>query len=126
MSKYQAALSLLNLVLLISSTACLYLSSIMINIYLLPYLNAVNSHFSTVPYLILTIGALLLGFSFLGLGAAMTKSRAALVIYAILMALVVILELASIFVSMELRQELERKIMFQTVSCHFSSTKIIL
>jgi len=108
-------LSVMNLVILISSTACLYLSSIMINIYLLPYLELVNSHFATVSYLILAIGFFLLLFSFLGIGAALSNSRPALILYAVFMSIVVLMELASIFVSMELRQELERKIMFQTV-----------
>merc|ERR1719277_2212663 len=87
----------------------------MINIYLLPYLELVNSHFATVSYLILAIGFFLLLFSFLGIGAALSNSRPALILYAVFMSIVVLMELASIFVSMELRQELERKIMFQTV-----------
>ena len=116
MGLYEVVLSVMNLVILISSTACLYLSSIMINIYLLPYLELVNSHFATVSYLILAIGFFLLLFSFLGIGAALSNSRPALILYAVFMSIVVLMELASIFVSMELRQELERKIMFQTVS----------
>merc|ERR1712107_45612 len=115
MGLYEVVLSVMNLVILISSTACLYLSSIMINIYLLPYLEVVNSHFATVSYLILAIGFFLLLFSFLGIGAALSNSRPALILYAVFMSIVVLMELASIFVSMELRQELERKIMFQTV-----------
>lgn len=112
---YQISLSVLNLVLLISSTACLYLSSIMINIYLLPYLEVINSHFATVPYLILTIGFLLLVFSMFGIVAAGTGSRPALIIYAVVMSVVCLVEMASIFVSMELRQSLEQRLMFSTV-----------
>ena len=97
---YPIALSVLNLVLLVSSTACLYLSSIMINIYLLPYLEVINSHFATVPYLILTIGFLLLVFSMFGMVAAGTGSRPALIIYAVVMSIAVVIEAASIFVSM--------------------------
>ena len=75
MGHYGAAISVLNVALFVSSTACLYLSCIMINIYLLPYLEAVNSHFATVPYLILAIGMLLFLISLLGLAAAATKSK---------------------------------------------------
>jgi len=112
---YPITLSVINLVLLISSTACLYLSSIMINIYLLPYLEVINSHFATVPYLILTIGFLLLVFSMFGMAAAGTGSRPALIIYAVVMSVVCLIEMASIFVSMELRQSLEQRLMFSTV-----------
>lgn len=114
MGRYVPALCFLNLVLLIASTACLYLSSIMINIYLLPSLGLITSHFTTVPYLILAIGGLLLLISIFGIVAALVKSRVALVIYALLVGVVFILELASIFTSMELRNELERKVLFQT------------
>ena len=115
MGHYGAAISVLNVALFVSSTACLYLSSIMINIYLLPYLEAVNSHFATVPYLILAIGMLLFLISLLGLAAAATKSKPALISYAALMSVVAVLQMASIFVSLELRQELETKLMFTTV-----------
>ena len=118
---YPIVLSVLNLVLLISSTACLYLSSIMINIYLLPYLEVVNSHFGTVPYLILTIGFLLLVFSMFGIAAAGTSSRPALIIYAVAMSIAVLVEMTSIFVSMELRQSLEQRLMFRTVLKTFQS-----
>merc|ERR1712107_269756 len=96
MGLYEVVLSVMNLVILISSTACLYLSSIMINIYLLPYLELVNSHFATVSYLILAIGFFLLLFSFLGIGAALSNSRPALILYAVFMSIVVLMELASI------------------------------
>jgi len=114
-SKYPAIIGVINLVILISSTACLYLASIMINIYLLPYLELISSHFATAPYLILSIGSLLLVFSFLGMAAVGSESRPMLIIYSVLMAFVVTLQLASIFVSMELRQELKQQLIFHTV-----------
>jgi len=111
---YVPALCILNLALLVSSTACLYLGSIMINIYLLPYLSLISSNFSTVPYLILSIGGLLLLVSICGIIAAGLKSRAALISYSIVLGLVFCLQLASIFTSMELRNELELRRLFQT------------
>jgi len=51
MGAYLPILLALNLVLLISSTAMLYLGSILVNFYLLPSLSLVSSHFATVPYL---------------------------------------------------------------------------
>jgi len=115
MGRYVPALCFLNLGLLVSSTACLYLGSIMINIYLLPSLNLVTSYFATVPYLILAIGGLLLLISIFGIVAAVAKSRVALIIYAILLGVVCTLQLASIFTSMELRNELERRVLFHTL-----------
>ena len=88
----------------------------MINIYLLPYLELISSHFATAPYLILSIGSLLLVFSFLGMAAVGSESRPMLIIYSVLMAFVVTLQLASIFVSMELRQELKQQLIFHTVN----------
>merc|ERR1712013_529307 len=82
---YTPALCVLNLVLLVSSTACLYLGSILVNIYLLPYLYLVSSNFATVPYLILGIGGLLLLVSIFGIVAALSNSRPALVVYAALL-----------------------------------------
>jgi len=111
---YVPALCFLNLGLLISSTACLYLGSIMINIYLLPYLDLVHTFFATVPYLILSIGAILLIVSICGIVAAAIKSRVALIVYAIVLGVVFALQLASIFTSMELRNELEQRRLFHT------------
>ena len=116
MEKYVGILCLLNLVLLISSTACLYFGSILVNFYLLPYLETVNAHCATVPYLILAIGAILLLLSMFGIVAAGTKSRPLLVPYAVISSVVVILQLASVFVSMELKNDMELKTMFVTVS----------
>ena len=113
---YVPALCALNLVLLISSTACLYLGSIMVNIYLLPYLSLISSHFATVPYLILAIGGLLLLVSICGIIAAGMKSRPVLIIYAIFLGLVFCLQLASIFTSMELRNNMQLPRLFETVS----------
>merc|ERR1712013_974055 len=90
---YTPALCVLNLVILVSSTACLYLGSILVNIYLLPYLYLVSSNFATVPYLILGIGGLLLLVSIFGI--------------------VFVLELASIFTSMELRNGMQLPRFFQ-------------
>merc|ERR1712198_821311 len=109
---YVPALCILNLFLLVSSTACLYLGSIMINIYLLPYLDLMNAHFATVPYLILAIGGLLLLVSIFGIAAAAAKSRVLPLIYSIVLGLAFVLQLASIFTSMELRNELQLKLMF--------------
>jgi len=103
---YVPALCFLNLILLVSSTACLYLGSIFINIYLLPYLSLLSSNFATVPYLILSIGALLLLLSICGIVAAASKSRPALITYAIVLGLAFVLQLAAIFTSMELRNEM--------------------
>lgn len=111
---YVPSLVSLNLVLLVSSTACLYLGSIMVNIYLLPYLSLISSNFATVPYLILGIGGLLLPVSILGIVAAFSSSRPALISYAILLGLIFCLELASIFTSMELRNNMLLPRMFES------------
>ena len=87
----------------------------MINIYLLPYLDLMNAHFATVPYLILAIGGLLLLVSIFGIAAAAAKSRVLLLIYSIVLGLAFVLQLASIFTSMELRNELQLKLMFVKV-----------
>lgn len=113
---YVPALCVLNLVLLISSTACLYLGSIMVNIYLLPYLHLISSNFNTVPYLILAIGGLLLLVSVCGIIAAGLKSRAALICYAILLGLAFGLQLASIFTAMELRNQMQLPRLFETMN----------
>ena len=124
MDKYAGILSVLNLVLLISSTACLYFGSILVNIYLLPYLETINTHFATVPYLILAIGGILLILSIYGIVAAGSQSRALLIIYALIASIVVILQLSSVFVSMELKNQLELKNIFLNVS-QFSNNQFM-
>jgi len=111
---YVPSLCALNLVLLVSSTACLYLGSIMVNIYLLPYLSLISTNFATVPYLILGIGGLLLPVTILGIVAAFSSSRPALVSYAVLLGLIFCLELGSIFTSMELRNNMMLPRMFES------------
>lgn len=111
MGVYQPILCVLNLILLISSTAMLYLGSIMVNFYLLPSLSLVTVNFAVVPYLILIIGAALLLFSFVGALAAVSKSKIALIIYSVLLGLVFILQLASVFTSLELRNEMIARVL---------------
>jgi len=113
MQKYAGILSILNLVLLIAATACLYFGSILTNIYLLPYLDTVNPHFATVPYIMLAIGGLLLLLSLYGFVAAGLQSRPLLIIYAVVAGFIVLLQLASIYVSWELRNELNNRLMFK-------------
>jgi len=113
MEKYAGILSILNLVLLIAATACLYFGSILTNIYLLPYLDTVNPHFATVPYIMLAIGGLLLLLSLYGFVAAGLQSRPLLLIYAVTAGVVVLLQLASVYVSWELRNELNNRLMFK-------------
>ena len=115
MQKYAGILSILNLVLLIAATACLYFGSLLINIYLFPYLDTVNPHFATVPYIMLAIGGLLLVLSLYGFVAAGLQSRPLLIIYAVTAGVIVLLQLASVYVSWELRNELNNRLMFKQV-----------
>ena len=115
MERYAGILSILNLVLLIAATACLYFGSILCNIYLLPYLDTINPHFATVPYIMLAIGGLLLILSLYGFVAAGLQSRPLLLIYAVAAGVVVLLQLASVYVSWELRNELNNRLMFKQV-----------
>jgi len=95
------------MVMLCSSTALLYLGSILINFYLLPFFVIFSSNFANVPYLIISIGVLLFVFSIFGFVAAASKSRAILAVYAGLMVLTFILQIASIFCTVHFRIELE-------------------
>ena len=116
MRLYIHTLCILNLVIFVSSSACLYLASILINFYLLPSLHLVTDYFGTVPYLILAVGSLLLGISIIGIISTLNKSRVGLAINIIMMVIVFPLQLASIFTSLELKNEIETSIIFQMVS----------
>jgi len=111
MGAYLPILLALNLVLLISSTAMLYLGSILVNFYLLPSLSLVSSHFATVPYLILVIGIALLVISIFGFIAAGSKSRIGLVVYSVLMGATFVVQLASVFTTLELRNEMIARVL---------------
>jgi len=66
-----------------------------------------------VPYIMLAIGGLLLLLSFYGFVAAGIQSRPLLIIYAVAAGVVVLLQLASMYVSWELRNELNNRLMFK-------------
>jgi len=107
MGVYQPLICGLNLLLLFASTAMIYLGSILINFYLLPSMELISSNFSNVPYLIVSIGVMLLFFSFFGFVAAGSKNRIILAVYAALMGVTFIVQLASIFCTVDFRNELE-------------------
>jgi len=115
MGAYQPLLWGLNLLLLCASTAMLYLGSVLVNFYLLPSLWLFSENFATVPHLIIAIGVMLFFFSIFGFVAAASKNRILLAVYASLMGVVFLLQLASIFTSIDFRNELdvERVLSFQ-------------
>ena len=115
MGAYQPLLWGLNLLLLCASTAMLYLGSVLVNFYLLPSLWLFSENFATVPHLIIAIGVMLFFFSIFGFVAAASKNRILLAVYAGLMGVVFLLQLASIFTSIDFRNELdvERVLSFQ-------------
>jgi len=115
MGVYQPLLWGLNLLLLCASTAMLYLGSVLVNFYLLPSLWLFSENFATVPHLIIAIGVMLFFFSIFGFVAAASKNRILLAVYAGLMGVVFLLQLASIFTSIDFRNELdvERVLTFQ-------------
>jgi len=115
MGVYQPLLWGLNVLLFCGSTAMLYLGSVLVNFYLLPSLWLFSENFATVPHLIIAIGVMLFFFSIFGFVAATSKNRILLAVYAGLMGVVFLLQLASIFTSMEFRNELdvERVLSFQ-------------
>lgn len=107
MGVYQPLLCGINLILLCASTSLLYLGSILINFYLLPSLNLYSSNFDNVPYLIIALGVMLFIFSIFGFVATASKERTILIIYATIMGLTFILQLASIFCTIDFKNELE-------------------
>ena len=107
MGVYQPLLWGLNVLLFCGSTAMLYLGSVLVNFYLLPSLWLFSENFATVPHLIIAIGVMLFFFSIFGFVAATSKNRILLAVYAGLMGVVFLLQLASIFTSMEFRNELD-------------------
>lgn len=107
MGVYGPAIAGVNLVLLISSTVLIYLGNVLITFYLLPTLNFVDESFSAAPSLMLVVGTLGLFIGCLGVVVGATANRTGLIVHAILVSLVVIVQVASIFVTSELRTELQ-------------------
>ena len=107
MGVYQPLLWGLNVLLFCASTAMLYLGSVLVNFYLLPSLWLFSENFATVPHLIIAIGVMLFFFSIFGFVAAASKNRILLAVYAGLMGVVFLLQLASIFTSIDFRNELD-------------------
>jgi len=107
MGVYQPLLWGLNVLLFCASTSMLYLGSVLVNFYLLPSLWLFSENFATVPHLIIAIGVMLFFFSIFGFVAAASKNRILLAVYAGLMGVVFLLQLASIFTSIDFRNELD-------------------
>jgi len=107
MGVYQPIIAGLNVLLFCASTAMIYLGSVLVNFYLLPTMELWSSNFVTVPYLIIAIGVMLLFFSIFGLAAVASKHRVVLASYAGVMGVVFLMQLASVFTSIDFRNELQ-------------------
>jgi len=107
MGVYGPAIAGVNLLLLISSTVLIYLGNVLITFYLIPTLDIVSSTFSSAPNLMLAVGALGLFIGILGVVVGATANRVGLIFHSILLSFVVIVQVASIFVTSELRQDLQ-------------------
>ena len=117
-------LILLNLVLLISSFAFFYVSSILILFYLLPSLSLISPYFVCVPYTILAIGMLHLSASTCGIVSLLAKYRmpgmvlqykVLGILHLTMLGLAIPLQLGSILTSLHLRNKIDTPGLLQMV-----------
>ena len=113
---YMVLFILLNLVLLLSSFAFLYVSIILIFFYLLPNLSLLTPFFLSVPYTILALGILHLTISICGIANLLSKYRmpdrllkynALGILHLTLLGLAIPLQLGSIFTTLHLRNKID-------------------
>lgn len=102
-SKYQGLLNLSNVFLLIASTILVFSAVILIKFYHLDKLNFWSSYFTIVPYLMISLGIFTFLVCVLGFLIARTELRRYLIIYAALLCIAFLAQLASIFTALELR-----------------------
>lgn len=113
MGVYGPAIAGINLIILISSTVLIYFGNILINFYLIDSLDFVSSNFSALPNLMLAVGVLGLLGGIFGVVVGATSHRAGLIVHAVFVSLIFILQLASIFVTAEVRSQLQHNILNQ-------------
>jgi len=109
MGVYGPAIVGLNLVVLLASIILLYFANVLISFYLLPTLDFVEDAFSTVPNLALAVGLLGIIISLIGMAAGAVSSRPGLILHAVLTSALVLIQLASVYNTNSLRNQLDLK-----------------
>lgn len=107
-SSYPGLLALANVVLLVASSILLFLGVSLVTFYKLDMLDFVASWFYVVPYLMMVLGSGCFIVALYGSVVGALGSRCHLYLYAGLMVLFFVLQLAAIFAAMELRGVINR------------------
>ena len=102
-TKYQKFLNLSNVFLLITATILIFSAVVLIKFYHVDKLDFWSTYFTFVPYLMIVLGVYTFLVCVVGFIISGTENRLLLAVYAVLLSVAFLLQLVSIFSSLELR-----------------------
>ena len=102
-TKYQKFLNLSNVFLLITATILIFSAVVLIKFYHVDKLSFWSTYFTFVPFLMIVLGVYTFLVCVVGFLISGTENRLLLAIYAVLLSVAFLLQLVSIFSSLELR-----------------------
>ena len=106
-TRYEKYITLASIFFLITSTIVIFTSTILINWYLMPYLDFWNEYFVIAPYMLLALGIYKFVVAIYGFIVATQNSRILLVLFSLLSVIGFIGQLASMFLFWQLKTEIQ-------------------
>jgi len=100
-TRYQKYLTLASVILIVTSTIVIFSSVILMKFYHLPTLVFWSSFFYYTPYLMVSLGVYMLVISIYGFAITGTENRGVLAVFAVLLCLAFVGQLASIFTAIQ-------------------------
>ena len=108
-TRYSKYIILASVFLIITSTIVIFTSAVLIKWYFMPNLSFWDQKFLIAPYLMLALGIYKFIISLYGFGIIATENRGLLILFAVLLGIAFVGQIASIFIFWEIRTLVELK-----------------
>ena len=108
-TRYSNYIILASVFLIIASTIVIFTSTVLIKWYFMPNLSFWDQKFLIAPYLMLAVGIYKLIISLYGFGITATENRRLLILFAVLLAIAFVGQIASIFMFWQIKTLVELK-----------------
>ena len=106
-TRYEQYITLSSIFLIVTSTAIIFTSAVLIRWYYMPFLYFWHNYFMVAPYLLLALGIYKFVVAIFGFIVAVQKNRVLLVLFSFLLVFAFVGQLASIFLFWQLRTEIQ-------------------
>ena len=106
-TRYEQYITLSSIFLIVTSTAIIFTSAVLIRWYYMPFLYFWHNYFMVAPYMLLSLGIYKFLLAIFGFIVAAQKNRVLLVAFSILLVMGFVGQLASIFLFWQLRTEIQ-------------------